>query len=930
MHRIKPLAHQLALAFGSSLLLASYATNAFAQDAQTQPSSQKQERIEVTGSSIKRTDTETASPVQVITREEIQRTGKSSIAEVIRGISSDNSGTISGAFTGGFAAGAAGVSLRGLGVNATLVLVNGRRTASYGLADDGQRSFVDLNSIPLEIVERVEVLKDGASAIYGSDAIAGVVNVILRKDYVGYGVGGTVGTSFKGDGTAGRFSGTAGVGDLAADKFNFFGTVELSREGRIKQKNRSSYLGTNKLDTLPETFGYYDQRGGGVSPTTQNPIRSTPYGALRVDPTQPYFAASACGPEGANAAGLCYFDNIGYADIQPQVNRFNLYGRGTFALSDSTNAFVEAGYFITDTKTRGTPSPLASTWGDLSNLGVKDTTGQVLTVGQLLPNGQVVALGAPYSQYDRIRYSFADVGGRDTAYKNNNIRLVAGLKGAAFGWDYDTAVGYLETKLDQTNKGLIRYSVLLEGLNNGTYQLNNPGVVSSDFYARLSPELKKTSKNSVTFIDGKATGELAQLPGGPLGAAVGLEARREKNDNPALPYTFEGDIIGLGYSAFTAARNVVAGYAELNAPVAKMLELTGAYRIDRYSDYGTSKTPKVGFKFTPAKEFALRGTYAEAFRAPGPAENGKGSTAGFTSILLVSQGNPDIKPETSKSTTLGLVFDSQHGTTATFDFFRIKRRNEIISADSAIVLGNNPTAGGPAQGFLPGAIPGSRVYYDANGDLAAAFAPFINGNSTTTDGVDINLRHKFDLGSNGKLTANVDWTHVRSFKRILDSGVELEYAGTHGPYALSSAAGTPKNRATFELAWDRGPVSLTGRINYVGPMRAVDNASPDYNIESAEGNTPPRNVTLQDNCGSYFPNGYAAPSGCQIAAFTTFDLSGKYQVAKNFEINGSILNLFNKRAPWDPYTYGGVNYNPTYHQAGAVGTFINLGAKYTF
>ncbi len=912
MHRIKPLAYQLALAFGGSLLIAS-TTSVHAQDAQ------KQERIEVTGSSIKRTDTETSSPVQIITREEIQRSGKSNIADVIRNISSDNSGTISGAFTGGFAAGAAGVSLRGLGVNATLVLVNGRRMATYGLADDGQRSFVDLNSIPLEVVERIEVVKDGASAIYGSDAIAGVVNVILRKDYNGYAIGGTGGTSFKGDGTTGRFSGTAGFGDIAKDKFNAFATLEASTEGRIKQKDRGSYLGTNKLDTVPETFGYYDQRGGGTNPYSQNPIRATPYGAVRPlgGPNSLYRPATACGPEGANAAGLCYFDNIGYNDIQPQVSRFNLYGRGSFAISEVTNAYVEAGYFYTETKTRGTPTPLASIWGNLSNLSINDTTGQVVTTG-------------PYGGFDRIRYTFADVGGRDTNYKNNNLRLVAGLKGAAFGWDYDTAVGYLETKLDQTNKGYIRYSVLQEGLISGAYQLNNPSAVSSDFYARLSPTLNKTSKNTVTFIDGKATGELTQLPGGPLGLALGLEARREKSDNPALPYTLEGDIIGLGYSGFAAARNVVAGYAELSAPVLKMLELNAAYRIDRYSDYGTSKTPKVGFKFTPLKEFAVRGTYAEAFRAPGPGENGNGSSAGFAGFLLVSQGNPNVKPETAKSSTFGLVFDSLQGTTATLDFFRITKKNEILGADPTIALGNNPTAGGPASGFLPGSVPGSKVYYDANGDLAAIFAPYVNGNSTTTDGVELNLRHKFDLASYGKLIANLEWTHTNSFKRKLDSGAEFEYAGSHGPYSLSAAAGTPKDKASFEMIWERGSYSLSGRINYVGAMKAVDNLSPEYDPTTAEGNTPPAAAPQPYTCAVYFPDGRPAPNGCKVAAFTTIDVSGRYQISKNLEINGSILNLFNKRAPWDPYTYGGVNYNPTYHQAGAVGTFFNLGAKYTF
>ena len=183
--------------------------------------------VQVTGTNIRRVDTETASPVQVISREEIDRSGLSTISDVIRVLPVNNNGTISEGFTNGFAAGSSGVSMRGLGVGATLVLLNGRRLAPYGLADDGQRTFVDLNQIPFDAVERIEVLKDGASAIYGSDAIAGVINVILKSEYTGFTANASAGTSSKGDANQYRGGLSFGWGELSKDKYNVFATADF-------------------------------------------------------------------------------------------------------------------------------------------------------------------------------------------------------------------------------------------------------------------------------------------------------------------------------------------------------------------------------------------------------------------------------------------------------------------------------------------------------------------------------------------------------------------------------------------------------------------------------------------------------------------------------------------------------------------------------
>ncbi|MGH8446501.1 MAG: TonB-dependent receptor plug domain-containing protein, partial [Solimonas sp.] len=257
--------------------------NAYAQAAPA-PAAAPADEIEtivVTGSNIRRTDKETASPVEVLTRDAIEATGKQNIGEILQTLTANGQGSIPGSFTSGFAGGSAAVSLRGLGVNSTLVLIDGRRVAPYGLADDGARSFVDLNTIPLEAVERVEVLKDGASAIYGSDAIAGVVNIILRKDYEGASLGANFGTSYKDDGDTKRIYGSYGIGNANTDGYNAFITAEASRQDQIKNIDRDGYFSTTDLTN----YGWYDNRRGsnnwsgyqaGVIPSLVGP-----YGVVR-------------------------------------------------------------------------------------------------------------------------------------------------------------------------------------------------------------------------------------------------------------------------------------------------------------------------------------------------------------------------------------------------------------------------------------------------------------------------------------------------------------------------------------------------------------------------------------------------------------------------------------------------------------------------
>jgi iron complex outermembrane receptor protein len=879
---------------------------------------QKVEKIEVTGSNIKRVDSEQASPVTIVRREDIEKSGATSISDVIRALPLDNNGSISDSFGIGFAAGSSGVSLRGLTVNSTLVLLNGRRMAPYGLADDGQRSFVDLNSIPLDAVERVEVLKDGASAIYGSDAIAGVVNIILRRDFQGATANVSLGRSGHGDGDEYRASITAGTGSPARDRFNAFVNLEVAGRDAIEQKGRPAYLGTNDL----RPFGWQDQRPG--NPNTAWGATSPLLNARPVDPVTggspgAYVPPGGCAPGTEDDQHFCRWSIVDWTQIQPEVSRANLLGKLTYLFSDAAEMYAEAGYFTTTTKTQSTPAGSSSTWVNVRDLEVVSSANVFLPVGH--PDNPFNA----QNRGARIRYQFADVGARRNEYETAVTRLIGGVRGALAGWDYDAGLGYVASETERVSLGYIRYSVLREMIANGTYRFGrNAGLNSAETYARLSPRLVNETESSTTFVDARATRELMDLAGGPMSIAVGLDLRKEKLDTPGTPYTFEGDIIGLGYSAFNGERDVTALFAEVVAPVTRTLELNAAFRSDRYSDYGTSTTPKVGIKWTPTRTLALRGTYAEGFRAPSPAENGNSSTAGFATFLdpvrcdvtedprdcgsastvVLTTGNRAIRPETSKSYNAGIVFEPLPSTSMSLDFWRIERRDEILGADPNAILAN------------PAGYPGAQIVRDEPdseypglpGRVLAISAPYQNGPQTTTSGFDVDIAHRFALGDAGRLTANLIATYVRSFRRILPDGTTSEYIGTHGPTSLSSNAGTPRVRGTLRFSWERGPATVSTLANYVSGMRG---------IESAGG-----------ECLN--PGNYSDPAACRIASFTTWDLTGSYKVTPKLEMYGAVRNLFDRLPPYDPQTYGAVNYNTTFHLAGAVGRSFSVGARYTW
>ncbi|MEO8753036.1 MAG: TonB-dependent receptor plug domain-containing protein, partial [Casimicrobiaceae bacterium] len=444
------------------------------------PASAQDIRISVTGSNIKRVDTETAAPIETITREDIQASGLQTIQDVLRQITANNNGSISPGFWNGFSSSGAAVSLRGLGPNNTLVLVNGRRMANFGLADDGHISYVDLSQIPFDAVERIEVLKDGASAIYGSDAVAGVVNVILRQQFTGLTATGTVGTTYNGEGNQWKAAITGGIGDLTKDRYNAFVTFDYQKqEGSPMNKGRQ-YVGTNDLRFMGLLDARYGNPNSGFHPAS---LLGNVAPVSAADPNGPsgdfQSLPGACAPANQDN-GFCRWDFKDYIDILPAVERTNVFARGTYNFTDAVQAYTELSWFQVKTTVRNPPWTTYTFWLDPSTFNILTTTNAYLPVGH--PDNPFSA----NNEVARLWYVDGALGPTDTHVTTDTQRYLLGLKGTGHGWDWDVGGLYIRTTTDTTRANMYQYDRLLAGLaGTGPYgyyrigaaaPLNNPAI----------------------------------------------------------------------------------------------------------------------------------------------------------------------------------------------------------------------------------------------------------------------------------------------------------------------------------------------------------------------------------------------------------------------------------------------------------------------
>jgi iron complex outermembrane recepter protein len=872
------------------------------------PPQQQLERVEITGSSIKRIDAETALPVQVITREQIQRSGVSNVEQLMEQVTALSSSqglttaSASGATTGGISA----ISLRGLGSLRTLVLLNGRRIAPYGIGFLNDSVSVDVNSIPISAIERVEILKDGASAIYGSDAIAGVVNFILRQEFQGVEATAEYGDTAQGGASLKRGTVTGGFGNLASDRFNVMGTISYQKEASLVGAQRSfastSFNSANDT-TSGNTFpGNVAPVGGGHTINPSFPGCPPPYAVhdTNFDP----------------GVG-CRFDTAPLVTLVPESEHTSLFGSGKFAITPDIQAYGEASYNENKTHTIIQPVPLSDQFA-LPSQNVLCSQAPYNTVSPgscvsaiiLTPSSPFYPTAAAQAGYGGtpnllVRYRDAINGNRDFTDISQAPRAVAGVKGTAAGWDFDVAALYSESKVrEQINGGYPLNSQILPLLNSGTVNFFGPNA--ADVVAEANADTFQGDafkiNSTLTSLTAKGSKDIYQMPAGPLSVAFGGEARQEKYDFMSSPQLSSGDISGYGGDILSVnrSRSVDALFGELAIPIVKNLDADLSLRYDRYEGVGSTTNPKGSLRWQPTPQILLRTAYGKGFRAPslgdlytpnttavtvnglsdplrcqppnGSAPVGNNSSTDcLTQFSVTNGGNAQLHPETSENFTLGAVIEPVKDLTATIDYYKIHVGNTIINGlDPAFILANldqfgNLVTRGPASGGLPGHIININTTN-------------LNLGTTKTQGLDLDLSYRYNFGEYGRFILDNTSTYIISFESENPDG---SFSSAVDQSNTATGGVTPRFKNHLMINWTLGPWGATLANNY--QKRYHDNAG---------------NVDGLDRL---------------VDAYSIWDLQGTWQALKSWQFTLGVKDLFNKAPPYaQPLGVFQSGYDPTY------------------
>jgi len=662
-------------------LLASTATAATLAHPTAFAAEESLETIVVTGSMIRRTDAEAPSPITVISAASLEERGITTIAEALQRVSANNAGTIPQGWNSGnnFASGANAPALRGLTVQATLSIADGLRIAPYPLADDGQRNFVDLNTIPSAIVERVEVLRDGASSSYGADAIAGVVNVITKKEIQGLHLGGSAGLSEAGGGDDQRIDMTWGMGSLSSDGYNFYVSAEYQTQDDLFARDRGYPFNSTDWSGVcgPSGSCMRNLNHNGVTPElgdipqSFNGLRAIP-GVALVRPVAGTAPTGAGRYQFLNAAAgcrewptttispaqsatsplrVCEVDIANaFQMLQPEVERGGVSARFTANIGEQAQFYAMANVYRTDSFASLLPQPFngslpapnpaglpaanvilpvfvcAQGVGTFDGLG----TGCDASNGSLNPHNPFAADGRRAEVLLRSPFT------REVNTSSRARRVVFGLEGGfGTGWNYTASLTGSDVALTRDQNNYPIPERIWTAAARGQFNFSDPYANSQEVWDFVAPRNSRVSESELWQVQGTVGKEILMLPGGALQAAVGTAYREESIDAPsanpgnsANPFSRHFGINAVGTAG---ERDVKSAFFEVSAPVLQQVELQASGRYDEYSTGQSSFSPKLGFKVTPIEQIAVRGTWSQGFRIPSFNEAFGLPTTGFVS-----------------------------------------------------------------------------------------------------------------------------------------------------------------------------------------------------------------------------------------------------------------------------------------------------------
>jgi iron complex outermembrane receptor protein len=910
-------------ALGSGLI--GLAPNALAQAS----GAQALERVEITGSLLRRIEGEAALPTTLITVEELRNAGVTNAEQALRLVTQGGTGLVSSGSVSQGNGAASYASLRSLGAQRTLVLLNGKRV----VANPFSSVAVDLNTLPLAALERIEVLSDGASSTYGTDAIAGVVNFITRKEYKGVAVAGEAQLPEEGGGELYTANVLAGFGNLSKDGWNVYGGFNYRKQesmyGTERDFMRTSYIPERGFNGLsPTTFpANYSQVVNGVTKVS-NTNPSLP----ECGPPLSIFAPQPGVGLGTNRCGA---DTQLYTTVVPNQEQWSGILRGSLALGPNHTATAEYFYARNNIDRTIAPSPEG---------GLTMTPSSPFYPGNGITPITNTALDP--TQPISISWRTTTLGGRHQEGENDTQRFVASLEGIVAGWDYSANALWSKSEISTTFiSGYATTTALRNGMRgiNGAPYLNPFGPQTPEAQAFLLANsvdgVLQTGDGTLSSLTGVASRQFGSLPGGPMSIGLGAEYRKEE-------MTFATDVAKASQTATSGLagsaplregdRDIWAVALEMAFPVLKNLELGASVRFDDYSDFGSTTNPKFSFKYTPMKNLLLRGSYNTGFAAPtltqlyapnqstftgsryddpvlcpkGVVNTAAGGIASRDCGIQFQQlqgGNPNLTPEESNAWTVGFVLQPTPQVSFGVDYWDYTVTNNIGVIGDPAIFGDPAkyanlfvrcSSADPAR--IP-TIPGCNI---PGGDpLAYVLNTNLNLGDTKTSGFDFQINWNPSATAYGRFSVNWRGTYVTKYEfQIEPSGTWYNPVGNYNT-RFTDDGGSP------------GPVIRFKQVVTVGWEMNAFNAGLTYRF--AQGYKDSNNVPAPYNDNS-------------VGNYNVFDLGFGYTGIKGLQLRLGVLNLFDEDPPFTNQTarFQARAYDDRFHNP--LGRTWTLGARYEF
>lgn len=836
------------------------------------------EKIRVTGSLIKRTDMEGPSPITSLSEEQIANTGVTDLITLFTKLPISGQGTFStqGNSSDDTANGGSSVSLRGLGADSTLILINGRRVSVSPFAKGIDTAFVDINNIPLSAIKRVDILRDGASATYGSDAIAGVINVVLKDDFEGVEVAARYGDTADGGGEETVFSMIWGTSE---EKASHTFILEYFDRSEVLYSDRSYSRSANQAALRPNDPDAVDFRSSSGIPGTI---------ALAADPTNRIideFGNDVCPPEDIDRAGnLCRYDYAPFMTMFPDSERFSFNYLGKYQISDNTHLFAELNGQNSKSIVRGAGSPSFNELfmsGDNPNHPFADDPthpffGQDLT----------------------MRRRTVDIGNREKRVDTDYYRVILGAAGDVGEWEWEAAYSYI--KSDSVERGVDGFPNsrrTQEAIDSALWNPFEPSQNSQEALDFIETQTTRVGKSTNRSWDALVSGPIAQMKHGDLMLALGAMYREEAiSDNPDDQF-LRGEVFGTEATQANGERDSTAWFAEMNVPLLEDFELQLALRYEDYSDFGSTTDPKISFIYSPLDNLSLRGSWGTAFRAPSLHQLGLGRTDESPNLVdtvrcnavdlgcepaeytAVFEGNPNLGPEESTNYNFGVIYEFTDNLSFSLDYYDYDIEN-IIDSDTQFVFtnfGDDPNV----VTRIPTADPNDP------GEVVRVFDSFQNIGDLTTTGLDLDITYTMQ-NEYGDFRFSYVANYMLDFEELRP--------GPDGGQRVNRAEGEfeqPELRYTAAMDWAYGDFTTALAVNFIDEF--------DGDVDSGFGDKT-------------------------IDSWTTVDLVVNYAGIENTTLTLGVTNLFDEEPPFSHHEFFGfVN---TIHNG--QGRFMYARAAYRF